>query len=643
MMRTILEIAISIGVTLAVPIGIIYGIVLLVRRSRGSNQPSTTVREEPLPGNAARVFTYLLAFAGMMAVLFALAGLIGLACVPVIPGAGALISADDARVRASYDLAALVVGAPLWFFLWRLAQGRLERVARERDTTERRLYFGAVFAVTAIVTLLGAQELVRALMSFAATSNHGPLIRDCVAGGSQVLVYGVAWVAHARIGWRERPAERDDWTHDLAVYVVTGVSLVMLFSGVANVLQEIVRSVQGTVAVTILNDGTGGVWMIWLDAAASIIVGGAAWWALQIYDARRGRARIVRVVYLYAMLAWLIPLATFGTVDLVYECMRRAFGYTDFLATWNFFADAIPFIVAAGALASYHWATLRRQSTFQDISSDGSIPYARRPALAVFTAAGLGMVAAGVAQLLWLVVDWWLSTGESVTGGAWWRDGVSLDIGLILVGAALWVPAWTLLQRAAILQPERETASAERRWLIGGIVIIGALISAGFAVVLLYQLWRALLGAPDANILSSALHYGAVILIALAIAAYYGLILRAESGRRTAAPRAPQVRLSVLLASDADAALRQLTEGKHMKVDIIGQIERDDSSVQENLQTLAERLALLGTEGHADRALLVLQPSGGKLYAFAPWASSHGELPDGESGVLAGPPLPSIS
>src|SRR5690242_4111564 len=116
---------------------------MLVRRSRRSAPGVTNRSEASVPGTAERIFTYGLSFAGLMAVAFALSSLLGLALIPVIPGAAELISAADAKVRVSYSLAALIVGAPLWLGLWRHAQRRTNQNPAERDTTERRLYFGA--------------------------------------------------------------------------------------------------------------------------------------------------------------------------------------------------------------------------------------------------------------------------------------------------------------------------------------------------------------------------------------------------------------------------------------------------------------------------------------------------------------------
>jgi hypothetical protein len=610
-------------IILAIPAGIIYGIVALVRRSGTPSIGLTPRSAESLPGAAERIFTYVLSFAGFMAVLFGLSTLLALAFIPIIPDVSTLISADDVRVRASYSLAALIVGAPLWLGLWRHAQKRVAKNPAERNAVERRLHLGAIFATAAIVALFGAQEALSALISLVGNGDRSPLIRDAVTGGSLFVVYSAAWLGYPRFGdggpdgqWRGSSARAEDWAHDLATYAVTGVALVFLLLGLGNIMHELLRQLQG--AGSLLN--TTNSWSAWSGPVASILVGGAAWWVLQAYDTRRGQARIFRVVYLYGVLLFVVPLAVYNGSSLLYELIRRAFGYNLHAGNWDFVADVLPWLVVGAAFWLYHWILVRGQAQLQPAIVNhvraGVIPYPRRLAFAVFTAVGTVMAAVGAAMAIWIGIDSALSTHGALAGGVWWRDELSASITLLVVGAALWLPAWSLLQRAAAQDAAVERDTTERRWLLSGLSLGGALVALGFAIALLYQILRAVLGQTDANTLSNALHYGSTAIVALAVAAYYGTILRAALRQRATTPAITRNRLAVLLAPDSETALAEILEGGAYQVEVIGYIAREESGRISNLQTLRAALALLGTSGHSDQALLVLGPSGGCLYPY---------------------------
>lgn len=605
-------------VTLAIPAGIIYGIVVLVRRSGASSSGVARQTAEPVPGAAERIFTYVLSFAGFMAVLFGLSTLLALALIPVIPDASTLISADDIRVRASYSLAALIVGAPLWLGLWRHAQKRAAKNPTERGTVERRLYLAAIFGTGAIVALFGANEALSAIILLIGNGERGSLIRDAVTGGSLFAVYGAAWVGYARFGWHERSPSADDWAHDLATYAVTGTALVFLLLGLGNIMHELIRQMQGAGSLLVTGNG----WSVWSGPLASSVVGGAAWWALQTYDVRRGQARILRVIYLYGVLLFVAPLAAYNASSLLYELVRRGLGYKGHAENWDFLADVLPWLAVGAAFWAYHWMQIRAQAQLQPAATTdrpaeaGVIPHPRRLALALSTAAGTVMVGIGTAMAIWTGIDSALSTHGALSGGAWWRDQVSASITLLVVGGALWLPAWSLLQRAVTRDPAVERDTTVRRWLLSGLSLGGALVALGFGIALLYQILRTVLGQTDANTLSNTLRYGSTAIVALAAAAYYGSILRDAMNQRAKTPAVTRIRLAALLAPDSDAALAEVLADAAFQVEVIGDISTEQSIAGSDLQTLRASLALLGTAGHADRALLVLGPNGGQLYPY---------------------------
>ncbi len=593
--------------------GIVVGIVQTVRHFRKSDSIKVVQEDERVPGAAERVFTYGLSFVGLMAVLYALAGLIALAFVPIFPAAGSLISHHDAEQRASLYLAALIVGAPVWLGLWRHAQKKLRASPAELNTGERRLYFGAIFGSAAVVALFGLQEAVRAALTLSGNTPHNPLIRDLVVGGAQFGVYAAAWFAAARLGWKERSPSATDWAHDLAVYVIAGFSVIFLFVGLQGILHEAFQEIQGATSKSLFNGTSTAVWRSWAGSLSWLLAGLIVWLTLQRYDFRRGGSRLLRVVYEYAMLIWLVPVTIYAGTDFLYEIVRRLFGYHAPAHSY-FVSDTVPLLLAAGLLAYYHWGLVRRESTLGPASAD-AIAYPRRPLIGAFAAYGLAATAIGAAAILWVGIDWLVSSHDQLSGGAWWRDQVSLGLGLAIVGAALWLPAWSYLQ-TAVQKRVSERDATERRWLLSGITLASALAATGLTVAALYVALTAFLGAGSSNSLSDGLHFVTAGAIALAIFAYYGVILRAEMRKRGSDPRRGEVRLVALIAPDADAALRQITAELDVRVEVIGRLSGEPEEITVGLIELREQISRLGAAAQATRGLLILSPTGGRLYPY---------------------------
>src|SRR5207237_4841285 len=98
-------------------------------------------------------------------------------------------------------------------------------------------------------------------------------------------------------------------------------------------------------------------------------------------------------------------------------------------------------------------------------------------------------------SLLWLGLDYLLNTGTALAQAGWWRDRLSAGVAAGLVGAAAWLGAWAILQRAAAADPARERTADARRRLLGFVTIAGALFAIGFLVAVLWLRLRARPGA----------------------------------------------------------------------------------------------------------------------------------------------------
>ncbi len=518
-----------------------------------------------------RFLIYVLSFAGLMAVLFAVYGLLALVVGVVIQQTttwGPFISNTDAKTQVSSYLAALIVGAPLWVGFWLIAQRRVTRSEEERQALERRLFFAATFAVTSIVALFAGQALLEAALTWPGALDRNSVAKNAVIAGAELLTYGMAWLWYARLGWRERSPRAADAPHDIAVCALTGAALFLLCLGLNDGLRHLIMTLQGTTGIVL--DSTNETWTIWGRVASCVVAGGAIWVAITRYDLKRARRSIVRVLYLYLVLAIGVPMAAVGLGSTIFEGLRRAFGYQDFLNNWGFLIDTIPPFVVGVALWAFHWTLMRRQSKLHDIpvTGKGAIAWPRRPAIAALSLGGFAAVAISSTSLLRLLMDALVSTHEFVLSGSWWTDQLSAGIAGTLVGAIIWLPAWALLQRAARGGAAHESVTWERRWLLGTIVLVSALSAVGFTIALLYQIFRGVLQTTDANSLRDGLRYGSALVVAIISGGYYGTIFRRERKLRSTA--VARVDVGALITLGAEETLHELRRRTGQRIAMVG-------------------------------------------------------------------------
>ena len=138
---------------LAVVIGIIVGIVMLLKRAGGTEVA-------PGIGTTRRVFLYGLAFVALM---LAASGLTFL----MADVLDSLVSDDiigGSSERTAFGLAAIIVGFPIWALLWLAANRSLVEYPTEAGTFGRKLYSFGVLAVSAAVVAsylsLGLRDVV---------------------------------------------------------------------------------------------------------------------------------------------------------------------------------------------------------------------------------------------------------------------------------------------------------------------------------------------------------------------------------------------------------------------------------------------------------------------------------------------------
>lgn len=598
------------------------------RRGRGGREPGFAPEAgkgsvQAVPWDAERVFIYALSFAGLLATLYAISGLLANVIVTITQQSNALAGSSSVRDRTSYYLASIVVGLPIWLGLWRLAERRADRSPQERQSPERRLYLAGIFATASIVALFGLQGALSTVLTLPDTADRALAIRDGIFSGARLLVWGTAWLVYARIGWSERSPRDQDEAHDLAVYALSGTALAFLVIGLYGAVHEILADLTATTASTSL-------WSTWGSIAAWILSGGPVWGAIWRYDLARGRLRSLRIIYLYVVLALAVAAVLGGGVDTLYEIVRRIFGY-QVTNNWSFLQDSLPPLLIGAGVWAYHWSVMRRQATFAGETdlAPGAIPWPRHPGFATLDLVGLGMFASAFTSLLWLAIDALFRTGVALSSGDWWRDRLSIGLAAGLIGALVWLSSWSILQRATRADPRREAAQGIRLRLLGLILIVSTLVALGFTVALLWTVIRAALdGTFDTGTASRALKDLSAALIALALAGYHGAILRRERGLQPVQKKT--LRTLALVAPGGEALLDALSQGSGRAIELIGQIAPGGVELPaDGAATLAALDTLEHQEG-TDGVLLILRPDGIALQPYV-------KTPAREPSPLPGP------
>lgn len=556
-----------------------------------------TTRPDPV-----RLVQYAVSFVGLMVFLFAVYGLVTLLLSQLIPDTRTLLTGSSVRQQTSYYLAALIVATPLWLFFWRLVQRRIQRSAAEVQAPERHLFLALTSAIGVIAALFAIHTALRVLFSLPAEHATRQVLQDLVPALVRLVVYGSAGAIAARAAWRENRLHNPP--QDLALFAASAAGLGFMAIGGLTAISGIVAEIMGAGSSFILGASAQSLTLLWAQSAAWILSGGALWAAVTIFLRSRAEPSFFRLPYLYVVLAASVAMTLISGTDLLYEILRRAFGYS---AGWHILQDTLPWLVVGAALWLYHWAVLRGQS--EPDSQDRVVPAERRLAIAGYASIGLGMAAPAAAVLLWLVLDWLFGThGTSLSSDQWWVDRLSAGISILAVGLVLWMPAWRLLQRAA--QDPEERGSTERRWLVGGSTLIGALAAMGYTIAFLWTLLQALLGGGlSATTSSNLFKFLGTALIALGVVAYYGFSLRADM---RLSPGRWRARIVALIEPGGEPLLDELRRSAGRRLQVQGYLTRRAGGTRLDGEELAARLAA----PDADRMLVVLGPDGALVYPY---------------------------
>jgi hypothetical protein len=483
---------------------------------------------------------------------------------------GARLTTDlMARQDTSLAVALILVAAPVfalhWWWISRSQQGDTAAALDERRSAIRAFHFTLVGLVSFIAGLVAAAMLLR--IGLAVLLDVGGAIGDPAARPLAMLVVaGTVWLYHARLRATDLRLTRMQgaqmWLTRAYRY---GAALIGLLTAVIAT-----AALAGTVLDAIVNPPTfaRGAW--WQEPVATqlaaAVAGFVGWWLhwreaqsavrdskLIGEDERQTRLRA-------AYFAGVVLVATAAAARYLYDATAALTAWligAAELSGLQHFATAVIGPLVAGAAPFAVVGFLHARYQLGDLAHVGlsAIRSAQRVIAHVVALVGLATLAGGAWRLLDAALH--ALVDRPVFGRSPLLDDAASGTGLLLVGAALWLPAWLwIMRRRAADQGVETRALAPRAYLY--LVLAASLIAAlPAAAMTAYRLINLLLGIAARGVGETLATPVAVLIVALVVAAYHAWVLRRGTApaavEEVAAPPAPSTVLDLTLVLHAPA------------------------------------------------------------------------------------------
>jgi hypothetical protein len=477
-----------------------------------------------------RVYAYLLAFAGLAMVSIAAANLVQLLVDLVLQSPAVRI---DRYVRdtVSWWAAAALVGLPVWLLHWIWIGRSVRSDPQERASTLRRLYlYAALLGATLEMVGSARDALDSAFASVVGVSTPGAALDAIARPLPFTLIALCVWLAHWRIAATDRAlvGERGG-SATLRRWYMYGAALaglVLLLSGTQAVVESLWRIIAQT-------GGAAGPALA--RPAAEALVGLGLWlvhWVvlprrLGEADKRDAETSVLRSVYLFLGLAVGVIGSLLGLSQLLFYAVGRLLGvdHPGGVGGNLLQAAAGPASIAIvyGSAWAYQRETLRQQpGHFDEAPPQAGV---RRLYNYLVALVALGVLASGVAGLLWTLGDVVFSASAATTSSDGWREQVALYATLTIVGLPVWLLHWRRRPDSAA-----EARSLARRLYVYMSLSVAMLALVGSAAAGLYKLLGLALGSGlSVSVAADLLHALALASVAAVLAAYHWRVIRADA------------------------------------------------------------------------------------------------------------------
>ncbi len=516
-----------------------------------------TVQTSAPPNRMAgirRFYFYFVALISLIAGLVAVEGLINILTESWFAGSAQAIVGGAGYVRGAIAQSGgmLLVAAPIFLLHWTYSQRRRgDPDEIESPLRKLFLYVGAAVALGFLLTNL--YELFNAL----AQTAFGMELRRPAEWLQSLLNAAVAAALLAYLGHVARTDGDYGVEHGFSGTVrrlyqaaagLVGVGLLLVAAQriLEVLLRLVVDRLQPAVITTWWREPlAGGVAML----LVAVLLARGAWvnWRDLIAAHPHEARQPLRRLYLYgavviSALAVLVPLANVLRELLLMAFNRSAPGGAVLL-------DALigPLAWVPGGLIGWiwHWRYLRAEAARHGESSEGAV--VRRLYYYAVAATGLVILWLGAVDLVQVLLDWLFTAGGRTPGDTFWIDPLANGLSMVAVGAPVWLLHWRTVQ--AIARRPDAAGAAERRSLMRriylfGVALVGALLILFYLAQVVYRLLLALLGDPNAALLSAATANNlARSLIAAALWSLHVLAIRHDS-RMAEAEEAQEARIA---------------------------------------------------------------------------------------------------
>jgi hypothetical protein len=452
--------------------------------------------------------------------------------------------------QLSLGLAMLIIGGPLWYFIWRNIQSHTRNNPPEIASIMRQLFLNLILVVTALLSLFAAQDFLKWLLAGV------PRTSDGAAGLATLIVTVIIWYYHWRISEKEGQHSAGGMTlRRWYIYIVSGWGLVWLTVGLVQLIYA------GTLSLAIWGSSLvpAPFWMVATQTSVAWIIVGGLWWAFHWFRLARGDVdSVLRQVYFY--LLTIVGSSVAGLVAVViglYQTFRWALGFSGGAGNYfQFLGWVIPTIVAAAAVWSYH----QRVAEEEAVQMQERRLSSKRIHLYIMSFLGLGTLIAGLVILLGILLDFLINAlNPPITVQAgWWQIQLSLVLALLIVSAPLWFYYWNQIIRLSERGGVVEWRARSRRIYLYAIIAAAILGLAADLVNIIYQIMSgALTNNFGTNVLQNAKWSIQSLIVAAPLLVYHWRIAR-EDQRRGAEVAVARKDVTVLAGVEAQELVSRL-------------------------------------------------------------------------------------
>ena len=516
--------------------------------------------------------------------------------------------------RAALGIALVLVGAPLWFFHWRLINRQVRVDISERSSGIRKVYTYFVLAISvAIITssLFGIMETILGVKDL-----------SWYHVASIVPILGV-WGFHWRLESIEGTgSEAGEALHNVYLYGASAFGLILVSVGLGGMLHTLLQALYDSV--------TGNLLMIaeershWTTStrhyAAAFISGLLLWGTHWLVFARNDANNRFRTTYLYLAS---IPaggiISTIATGSLLYGVFSLILGI-ERAENGQVLSQApggLSSLVVGLFLVFYHQEITSRESG--DKQSE-SFTNNRLAFLYSFSFIGIAVSAPGIATLFYTVFSAVTEPSTAILDSSpeSWRDPAASGLTMLILGGTIW--GYLQIKYLSKAEMNEPNALSMKRIYYTGIIGIGLLIAVAALSTFIFVFLRDVLAGDFGYETVRSIRIPVSILLAFTvIVPYHWLLQRTERQQMetdsTTETTRPRKSVTVLSPPNSSFFIAQLEDDLGYPVTSVNWADSGAIDLELDIEnTVSAADAISGSNG--DNVIIIPEPGGLRVYSY---------------------------